>query len=334
MTAIADYFAWLKRTVPEVSADLRPPAEPAALDALARHIGFALPDAMTQLYRLHDGQHDATRLGVIYGLEFLPLAEVTAEWDSWAELRGASDPDELDRGQYVFVPNMVADTYTTPGWLPLFRCPGRADYIGVDLNPDPEGTVGQVINFGRDEPEKYVAARGLEELFELLMEWVQEEGVGAEPLKLRDHVEDLFAHGGRVFERLYARASGEDVELELPGGDDEDVDDDDDEIEEIEPPPELRAPYEALLDKLLEHLRDRGRAVRAATLELERTGDITVGGLELCTGGDWVDAGTHELTKLSDALLTAAESLGRPPRIDLLLWRDDNDWHHKLNALG
>jgi hypothetical protein len=32
------------------------------------------------------------------------------------------------------------------------------DFLGIDLDPGPSGIVGQVINFGRNEEDKYVLA--------------------------------------------------------------------------------------------------------------------------------------------------------------------------------
>ncbi len=34
-----------------------------------------------------------------------------------------------------------------------------SNHIGIDLEPGPCGVVGQVINFGRDQEQKYVLAR-------------------------------------------------------------------------------------------------------------------------------------------------------------------------------
>ena len=44
-------------------------------------------------------------------------------------------------------------------------------YVGVDLEPGPRGTTGQVINFGRDELDKFVLFGSVVEL----LEWLAEE---------------------------------------------------------------------------------------------------------------------------------------------------------------
>ena len=77
-----------------------------------------------------------------------------------------------------------------------------------------------------------------------------------------------------------------------------------------------------------------GRSARAASLEVEKEGDATAGGLQIYMGGDWRFAGTREIMKLYDSLLAAAAAHGLRARIDLYLWRSDAQWHHRLKALG
>lgn len=214
------YFAWLGSCAPETAGQLRGPASEAELIALETRIGLRLPEDVRALYQLHDGQDEAVRLGVIYGLEFLTLSGIGREWDTWREVRDdpGYDPQDFDPYEDVFEPGLVQKAYTTPGWIPLFRCPGRSDYIGVDLNPAEHGSIGQVVNFGRDEPKKYAASKGLEDFFTMLSLWGEAESRGGDPSVTKRHIEDLFGHGGLVFERLHARASGKQVTLtEIPG---------------------------------------------------------------------------------------------------------------------
>ena len=43
-------------------------------------------------------------------------------------------------------------------WIPLVEM-NDSNHIGIDLDPGPSGVVGQVINFGRDQEQKFVLAR-------------------------------------------------------------------------------------------------------------------------------------------------------------------------------
>ncbi|MFJ9499072.1 SMI1/KNR4 family protein [Brevibacillus centrosporus] len=45
-------------------------------------------------------------------------------------------------------------------WLPISKDWG-GNHLGLDLDPDEQGRMGQVINFGRDEEVKYVVALSL-----------------------------------------------------------------------------------------------------------------------------------------------------------------------------
>ncbi|CDK28491.1 unnamed protein product [Kuraishia capsulata CBS 1993] len=54
-------------------------------------------------------------------------------------------------------PGYVRADYSNPDWIPLIT-DYAGNHVGVDLAPGPEGTVGQVILFGREFDVKYVVA--------------------------------------------------------------------------------------------------------------------------------------------------------------------------------
>lgn len=56
-------------------------------------------------------------------------------------------------------PQWVKSEYTCRGWLPLIS-DRSGNYVGVDLDPGPSGTWGQIIIFGRDFDRKCVVWRG------------------------------------------------------------------------------------------------------------------------------------------------------------------------------
>lgn len=65
----------------------------------------------------------------------------------------------MEWSQTSSLEGLIQRCYTTRGWIPLgaLGASGCA-YFGLDLNPGPNGVVGQVVNFGRDEENKYVLA--------------------------------------------------------------------------------------------------------------------------------------------------------------------------------
>jgi cell wall assembly regulator SMI1 len=64
--------------------------------------------------------------------------------------------------------NAIKKKYFYHKWLPLFSDYG-GNYIGIDLDPDKNGTKGQVINFGRDEQDMFVLAENLESFFDKMI---------------------------------------------------------------------------------------------------------------------------------------------------------------------
>jgi len=334
------YFGWLARRAPSLALRLGPPATDADLDAFARHVGFDLPADLRHLYRLHDGQVDSGddgAVGLVHGMQFLGLAELRRVWDDWAYVRSRWDHAKSPMDDVV-VPGVVAGAYTRAGWLPVLRFPTRAGHLGVDLEPGPAGRYGQVINFGRDEDEKYAAAPSLAEFFGLLLDWVRVEGEpGGRPLdpeELERRIETHFGSSpGLLPWRLYLRATGRPVELvpadrpawDLPVG------------EEVEVPPDepLREAVAQLFEQapalVAEAFGRRSDLVRVACYENHRRYQYrTIADFD--TELPWeLESDLEELVaQVQDALTR----LGMPPVVDVLLRRRGDAWRPVLRTLG
>lgn len=160
---LAALDAWLAIHAPETHGALNAGASDDELDAFERRTGFSLPADFRTLYRWHDGQAesmDATEAGV-FGLAFIPLSDVQAEWDVWNDmLTDDSRINETMPGQTSRPAGHIREQYITPGWVPFTKDFG-GNSVGIDLDPGPLGTPGQVITFGRDEKDKYVLAASL-----------------------------------------------------------------------------------------------------------------------------------------------------------------------------
>lgn len=59
--------------------------------------------------------------------------------------------------QKSYPPNKVKLQYANPNWIPLVT-DNTGNHIAIDLDPDTQGIVGQVIIFGREYDTKYVIA--------------------------------------------------------------------------------------------------------------------------------------------------------------------------------
>lgn len=165
---------------------LDPPATEADLAAVESRLGRRLPEDVRALYLLHDGQHQYSFQDqrVAFGLfgegNLLPLASVVAKWDGYARASATPGPDV---GATSDPEGFIRDRYFDLGWVPLAH-DGGGNFIGVDLAPGPNGTVGQVITYGRDDTDHHVIAPSvlsyLEQLVALLDAGYAEPGEGIE----------------------------------------------------------------------------------------------------------------------------------------------------------
>lgn len=166
---------WLKftsevaRKYPAAAAGLNPKAQDGAIETLEKRFGHALPPALRDMYEANDGQQRNSP-GIIFGLAFLPIDAVMAKLDAWQEIIDGG-LDGLNDDCMSTPEDAIACVYANPYWLPLFEDSG-GNHIGLDFDPAAKGTVGQVINFGRDEEGKHVLAKDLDAFIGQLAELV------------------------------------------------------------------------------------------------------------------------------------------------------------------
>ncbi|RXZ83025.1 SMI1/KNR4 family protein [Paenibacillaceae bacterium] len=159
----------LRESLPELAASLYPPAGEAEIAATEQEMGVKFPDALRELYKLHNGQHDDGP-GLFFGLQFLSLEGMLAQWKVWEELAD----DFAEEGDHYAVPaEAIKEAYINVKWLPLSH-DGGGNHLGMDLDPGTAGVAGQVINFGRDEATKYVIAITLTDLLQFIAETVKD----------------------------------------------------------------------------------------------------------------------------------------------------------------
>ncbi|KAF8509250.1 hypothetical protein JB92DRAFT_536783 [Gautieria morchelliformis] len=188
---------WLDEQYPELADTLNWGIQPPDLAHLELQLGFALPQAVRESYLIVDGQEAESSAGcsegLFFGLTLLPFEDVVDEWRFWREVD--DDPAtganaELREDMQSIPPGWIRREYCQRGWLPLVADKG-GNYIGVDMNPDERGSVGQVIIFGRDFDTKVVMWRG--------------DGEGGWARWLASFVEEL--EGGEGFEVGVTEAS-------------------------------------------------------------------------------------------------------------------------------
>lgn len=157
---------WLEREYPELGDTLNYGILPQDLIEYEMAFGFQLPKAVRESYLCADGQEPESAAGcsegLFFGLTLLPLEDVLEEWRFWREVD--TDPntganEQLREMMQSIPPNWVRKEYSSRGWIPLVA-DKAGNYLGVDMTPGEEGSVGQVIVFGRDFDTKVVMWKG------------------------------------------------------------------------------------------------------------------------------------------------------------------------------
>ena len=157
--------AWFSEHLPEVLADLNPGARIGEIGSLETKIGVELPNSLRKFYQWRDGQQSELEAGFFYGLEWLSLEGIYLEWKTWSELFDEGFA-EMEGEWESFHRGKIKEVYINKQWIP-FASDGGGNHLAIDLDPGPQGTVGQIINFGSDEDTKYVLA----EDFESFLSW-------------------------------------------------------------------------------------------------------------------------------------------------------------------
>ncbi|PCH38155.1 hypothetical protein WOLCODRAFT_161341 [Wolfiporia cocos MD-104 SS10] len=157
---------WLSREYPELGDTLNYGILPQDLAQIEMSMGITLPPAVRESYLCVDGQEAESAAGcsegLFFGLTLLPLEDVLEEWRFWREVD--DDPNtganlRLREVMQSIPPGWVRREYSCRGWIPLVA-DKAGNYLGVDMNPAENGTIGQVIVFGRDFDTKVVMWRG------------------------------------------------------------------------------------------------------------------------------------------------------------------------------
>ncbi|HTD03814.1 SMI1/KNR4 family protein [Undibacterium sp.] len=140
---------------------LNPGASEEELLELERHLGVTLPADFKEYLSVHNGQQGQD--GMIFNEPLLSIEQIKDEWTTWYEI-GEDGTMNDDCAEFMSANPVghVKPMYTNPKWIP-FTHDGGGNHIGIDLDPDVKGTLGQVIIFGRDEDEKSVMATSFTE---------------------------------------------------------------------------------------------------------------------------------------------------------------------------
>ncbi|HEY1065229.1 MAG TPA: SMI1/KNR4 family protein [Pirellulales bacterium] len=150
---------WLSEHAPHALAELCDPAEAADLDWAEKAIGATLPASVRESYLIHDGADGVAFLGY---WDFLSLGEMVATWKRIKEAYDAgyfAAPGEPLEGTGV-AHGPVRPQGWNPKWIPFAE---RDEvFVCLDLDPDQEGVVGQLLLWDPSSPERELVAESFE----------------------------------------------------------------------------------------------------------------------------------------------------------------------------
>ncbi|WP_231348257.1 SMI1/KNR4 family protein, partial [Bacillus mycoides] len=124
---------------------------------------------LRMLYLTHNGEVKSGP-GLFFGLPFLSLDEVLNEWRVWKRIE---EEEFLNFDAFSIPAKCIKETYVNYKWIPISKDYG-GNNIGIDVDPDEKGEMGQVINFGRDEEVKYVMANRISDFLLFILQTLKD----------------------------------------------------------------------------------------------------------------------------------------------------------------
>ncbi|WP_084542941.1 SMI1/KNR4 family protein [Deinococcus murrayi] len=149
-----EFLGLLLSVAPNLAEGLRPPPPPQAVERLEAELSQPLPESVRRLLVQHDGQQVGGRL--LFGLVLMRL-------DAIFKYMQQHQPSPVELPDESSDPRLQ-ERPSDQRFLPLFT-DDTGNYLGVDLNPPPDGTPFQVVVFGADVDDPRVVAPDLDTLF-------------------------------------------------------------------------------------------------------------------------------------------------------------------------
>jgi len=148
---------------------LNAPATIEEIQYVESEMEISFPDELRMLYLTHNGEVKSGP-GLFFGLPFLSLDEVLNEWRVWKRI----EEEEFFNFDAFSIPaKCIKERYVNHKWIPISKDYG-GNNIGIDVDPDEKGEMGQVINFGRDEEVKYVMANRISDFLLFILQTLKD----------------------------------------------------------------------------------------------------------------------------------------------------------------
>ncbi len=104
-------------------------------------------------------------------MPFLSIKDAMDEWTIWNGIEEEGFAS-LDTAIISLPSEAIKEKYANRYYVPISKDFG-GNNVGIDLDPDTLGTLGQVINFGRDEEMRYVIATSITEFLKFMLTHIQ-----------------------------------------------------------------------------------------------------------------------------------------------------------------
>jgi cell wall assembly regulator SMI1/ankyrin repeat protein len=150
---------------------------PVSLDeilACETKIKMQLNDELKTIYK-----HCTQGEYLFFGMLLYRPSMIASSWHGWVDL-GFIGLVENDQNYSMFPEGTIQKQYTNAKWLP-FCSDMTSNHISIDYDPAEKGKMGQIINSGRDQWERYVLANNITELARKVMKRVEANEVEITP---------------------------------------------------------------------------------------------------------------------------------------------------------
>ncbi len=184
MSDIPRIDAWIEKNLPLTYRTLNPKATRDQWQELVQVVGQN-PSAGLQIFytQYHNGQNIADSTACyMFNLPMLPIEEMIKQYKFWKDLKESQNEEDwnnLKSGSTSIPEGYIMKEYFSEGWIPFASDLG-GNYLACDLTPDVRGEKGQIINFGRDEDEKFVIKSNFVDMIAYLNEQIVNNNVEIE----------------------------------------------------------------------------------------------------------------------------------------------------------
>lgn len=161
---------YLKNNYPIILKALNDSATEDEIAYAEKIMGLNFPKSFKELLRIHNGQSDEFT-GVIGNYYLLSLKEIIETWETMKELLENNEFEDFEEVNPVGP--VKKEFWWNPYWIP-FVTNGSGDNICIDLDPDKEGTIGQIITFWHDWEKRKVISNSLEEWFREIIQCLED----------------------------------------------------------------------------------------------------------------------------------------------------------------